>query len=276
MTLRKTLLAGGMAAALGVSGLAGAATLHTQANLPASVTFTPLAIPNSTSATVLYDQTVDLSTSGLPVQFFGDSYDAEGADDFVVPSGGWDVTSVAAVFFGPNIPGAITTTSAVNFYADAGGLPGAAACSYPAAPTTLDPAGFTMITLPSTCSLTAGTYWVGIMPDVDYATYGQSYWLMTNSQTNSMAAWRNPGGGFGTCPSWGSIASCLSSTLPDFAFAIIGEEGATGGGGTTPPGGTPGTGPAGVPTLGQWGAGLGIGLLALLGLFGLRRREMEG
>ena len=77
---------------------------------------------------VLYDQYDNAGGTSLVAQDFEssfDAYDAEGADDFVVPSGEtWNVDEVdiLGVYF--NGPGP-SDSFHVFIYADAGGLPGA-------------------------------------------------------------------------------------------------------------------------------------------------------
>src|SRR5690606_37729091 len=116
----------------------------------------------------------NLGTNGAPVQNFSssyDSYDNEAADDFVVPAGGWTINSIN---MGTTNTGSFAgaTPVAINIYPDAGGLPGTtAACSYPAAPSTVT-ASSTTITLPSSCALAAGTYWLAVAVDFNFVTQG--------------------------------------------------------------------------------------------------------
>ena len=268
MINRKSLLASGIAAAIFTISTAGAATLQT--SHVGAVTQPSFNTPNG--STILFDQTANQSTNGTTAQNFSssyDAYDAEAADDFAVPAGGWTLSSVNLItstsggFTGP-------TTASVNIYPDAAGAPGAtAACSYAAAPATIG-ATTTAITLPTTCALPAGTYWVAISVALDFGVGGQVFW--TNSTVGSLSdgVWRNPGDGFGTgCTNWGTLAACGvgGGVDPGYSFQLLGAVGG-GGGGVIP------YVPAQeLPTLSQWSALLAAGGLALFGLLGLRRRS---
>ncbi|SFM96446.1 hypothetical protein [Dokdonella immobilis] len=263
MSYSKSLLAGSIAAAVFAMSTAGAAVpqashagVAVQPNFPA---------PNG-AAIVLYDQTDSASGNGAPAQNFEasyDAYDSEGADDFVVPASGWTVTQVNLV---TTITTPLTTTAAVNIYPDAGGVPGGTAtCSYPSAAADVT-AGGTTITLPTSCALGAGTYWVAATVDVDFASNGQLFWSNRTIQSNSPAVWRNPGDGFASgCTTFTAMTTCGvgGGTNPDFLFQIVGTAGG---------GGVPAEPARELPTLSQWSALLAAGGLALLGMFGLRRR----
>ncbi|MGA7296318.1 MAG: hypothetical protein WBW92_02245 [Rhodanobacteraceae bacterium] len=261
MNCRKTLLAAGVATAMFAVSSAGAVTLQSShPTTPHAVSF-----PNATTASVLYDQTDNASGNGAPAQNFEtayDAYDSEGADDFVVPAGGWTLTE-ADLVTSTSGPFTGTTTATVNIYPDAAGQPGASpVCSFPGATATVG-AATTTIPLTGGCSLGAGTYWLAVQIDLDLATNGQIFWSDRSTQSNSAGVWRNPNDGFGSgCTNWDTLANCgVGGSFPDYLFQLVGNVG----------GGLPPYTP--VPTIGQWGAGLGVAGLALLGLFGLRRRR---
>ena len=56
-----------------------------------------------------------------------------------------------------------------------------------------------VITLTSAVTLTPGTYWVSVQARMDFGTGGQFGWQDRTVQSNSGAAFENPGGGF-ACP----------------------------------------------------------------------------
>lgn len=261
---RKTLLASGIATAIFAVSSVSAAPLQSSHASPAlSPTFN---VPFG--STVLYDRVGNDSGNGAPVQNFSSSYDAydsEGADDFVVPAGGWTISSFNMV---TTVGTPLTTVASVNIYPDAAGMPGTApACSYAAAPANVTATG-TTITLPTTCPLAAGTYWFAVSVDVDFGTGGQIFWSNRTDQANSLSVWRNPADGFGSgCTNWDTVPNCaVGGSFPDFQFQVVGAVGAGGGG-------TPYVAPAQLPTMSQWSALLAVGGLALLGLFGVRRRS---
>ena len=177
---------------------------------------------------VLYDQTSNSAGNGAPDQDFEtsfDAYDSEGADDFVVPAGTmWSVDGV-------NIVGTTGGNSAsvdVAFYADNATFPAAApTCSYPGL-TTFTGSGSLSITLPTTCDLGEGNWWVAIQVNQDYGTSGQHFWSNRSVQSNNGAVWRNPGDGFATgCIAWDRMITCGvgGGASPDFLFQILGTAG---------------------------------------------------
>ena len=101
------------------------------------------------------------------------------------------------------------------------------------------------ITLTSPAVLAPGTYWVSVQTRMDLTVGGQWGWTDRTVQSNNPAAWQNPGGGFGVCPSWGVRQVCLGSPAgePDQMFRLLG---------TTGGGGTPTATPTGTPCTGQY------------------------
>ncbi|HOX72255.1 MAG: hypothetical protein WAS23_07870 [Dokdonella sp.] len=262
MILRKSLLATSVAVAVMAVSSVNAAPFQASNTGPAVQP--SFATPNG--STVLYDQTDSAAGNGAPVQNFEasfDAYDSEGADDFVVPAGGWTVSSFNFV---TTVGTPVTTTAALNVYADAAGLPGGApVCSAAAAVADVTATG-TTVTLPAPCVLGAGTYWVALTVDVNFGTNGQIFWSNRSVQTNSPGVFRNPGDGFASgCTDWAAMTTCGvgGGASPDFLFQVVGAVG--GGGEPFVPG-------IALPTMSQWSALLAAGGLALLGMFGLRRR----
>jgi hypothetical protein len=196
---------------------------------------------------ILYDQYDNAGTNATSSQDFEvslDAFDDELADDFVVPGGqSWSVESIDAdgVYFNGFGP---AQNFNVRFYNNAGGLPGALVASrigstYVQGGTTFS------ITLSPAVSLAAGTYWVSVQARQDFTPAGQWGWTDRTVQSNSAAAWQNPGGGFGVCTTWGQRgATCgIDNGVPDQVFRL---NGTTGGGTPTPtPTATPTATPGG-------------------------------
>ncbi len=202
-----------------------------------------------TVGTVLYDQS-GTAENGAPVQNFQSAFsafDAQGADDFIVTdAAGWDVSgfNFQVAFIDQNGQPAQPPASivyAIDVYADAGGAPGAASCSYPSVTGALNAGARNLsIALPAICSLTQGAYWVSMTPVFDYPP--QSFWSnASGAAIGSAGVWRNPSGGFGTaCSSWSELSMCITSSSfsigggnPNYLFQVIG---AVGGGGCDPSG----------------------------------------
>jgi hypothetical protein len=187
-----------------------------------------------------------------------DAYDAQAGDDFVIPAGETWTIDYVAVLGSFSIAGPGQTVN-IEFYADSGGLPGAAVCSYPGVvPLDVNDPNFAA-NLPTDCVLTAGTYFVSVQGQLDYGTSGQWFWTQNGSSNGYAWVFRNPLNGFGTgCVTWTDGTTCIPTSLgPDQAFLL----GGTGGGGGE------------VPTVSAWG----LVVLALVGLaigtvmFGRRR-----
>src|SRR5436190_13830788 len=179
---------------------------------------------------VLYDQTSTPSTIATGSQNFepaNDAFDDQLADDFVVPGGQtWSIqqVNVGGVYF--NGPGPASSVNVV-FYADSATLPGTAECTYTNLPMT-DSAGNFNITLPVACTLSSGTHWVSVQANMNFTPNGQWGWTDRSPQSNSGAAWRNPGGGFpGGCTSYGRRTTCVGDApAPDQIFQLLGDASA--------------------------------------------------
>jgi Kelch motif len=186
---------------------------------------------------VLYDQYNNASTVASLSSTFTDfpTFSADLADDFVVPGGQtWNVESIDAdgVYF--NGPGPAASFN-VFFYADNAGLPGTQV--YAAANQTFTQNGSTFtVTLPTAAVLSAGTYWVEIQGNMTFNPNGEWGWTDRTVQSNSPAAWQNPGGGFGFCPTWTVKTVCIPTAGgPDQVYRLNG----TSSGGTPTPTPTP-------------------------------------
>ena len=179
---------------------------------------------------VLYDQYNNASTAASLSSTFTDfpTFSADLADDFVVPGGEtWNVQSIDAdgVYF--NGPGPAASFN-VFFYADNGGLPGAQVFSATNQPFTQNSSTFT-VNLASPAVLTAGTYWVEMQGNMTFNPNGEWGWTDRTVQSNNPAAWQNPGGGFGMCPTWTVKTICIPTAGgPDQVYRL---NGTIGGGG---------------------------------------------
>ena len=214
---------------------------------PARICVRSLRMPQSPQV-VLYDQYNNASTTGSLSATFDDfpTFNADLADDFVVPGGQtWNVESIDAdgIYFNGAGP---AFNWNVFIYADNAGLPGAQVFSATNQPVSVVGTTFT-VTLPVPAVLTAGTYWIEIQANMDFATQGEWGWTDRTVQSNSPAAWQNPGGGFGLCPSWTSKLICIPTAGgPDQVYRLNG----TMGGPTPTPTPTPTCTPGGSP--GPW------------------------
>jgi hypothetical protein len=182
---------------------------------------------------ILYDQYDNISGTATLSATFTDfaTFNADLADDFVVPSGeSWTVESIDAdgIYFNGAGP---ADSWNVFIYTDAGGLPGGLVASQMGLPATVVGSTFTVNFAPSV-ALTGGTYWIEIQANMTFATEGEWGWTDRTVQSNSPAAWQNPAGGFGLCPSWTNKLVCVPTAGgPDQVYRI---NGTTGNGTPTP------------------------------------------
>jgi hypothetical protein len=185
---------------------------------------------------ILYDQYNNPGPNASSSQDFEaafDPFDDELADDFIVPGGqSWSVESVDAdgVYFNGLGP---ALSFNVRFYTNAGGnLPGTLVESRIGQSYVQGGSTFS-ITLSPAVNLAAGTYWVSVQCRMDFAAGGQWGWTDRTVQSNEGAAWQNPGGGFGVCPTWTRKPICIPTTSgPDQVYRL---NGTMGGGGTPTP-----------------------------------------
>src|SRR5437764_4439515 len=214
----------------------------------------PLLPPPKAPQVVLYDQYdnagANATFSGTFTDFTG--FDADLADDFVVPGGQtWNVESIDAdgVFF--NGPGPANSFN-VFIYTNSGTLPGTQVYSTTNQPYVQNGTTFT-VNLSPAAVLSAGTYWIEIQANMTFSVGGQWGWTDRTVQSNSPAAWQNPGGGFGVCTTWGARGdTCgIDPGVPDQVYRI---NGTIGGGTPTPsPSATPTS--TGTPSSCSWAAG---------------------
>lgn len=194
------------------------------------------------------------------------AYDAELADDFVIPAGG----SRTIVSFQPSF---MSSTGLpvwegpviMNVYADAGGAPGALIFSESFFnPIVNDP--LISVNCPP---LAPGTYWISAVVDQDFLdptgapTFGQAFQDVSNTNTAGpgVVHWRNPGNAFGSgCTAFMPLIGCLGVPNPGAAFNLnlseeIIEEVAP------------------IPTMGEWGLiVLGI-MLLIFGLVAVNQKQ---
>jgi hypothetical protein len=177
--------------------------------------------------TMLYNQNSNSTGTGLVSQNFtsgsySPTYNAQGADDFVVPSGKWKVqeVDVSGLYFNGYGPAA---SEEVQFFKDKHGKPGHMVADINGIQGTDNAGSFTM-KLGKGASLKAGTYWVSVIANCSFVGgCGEWGWETNGTIHGNPAMWQNPDGGFGTtCSSWGTIGSCLGYT-GDFMFDLQGK-----------------------------------------------------
>jgi hypothetical protein len=180
----------------------------------------------------LYDQNINDNGVGIVSQNFNSSvsiYDSQGADDFTVPKGHtWTIkeVDVSGVYFNGSGP---ATSEEVQFYKDKGGLPSGKALADCKNIVGADSGGSFAIKIPKGCKvkLGAGHYQVSVIANLGGVGAGGEWgWLTNNEVAKDPAAWQNQGGGFGICPTWGVMTTCIGAAGEggDFAFALKGKD----------------------------------------------------
>ena len=176
---------------------------------------------------VLYDQYDNAGGAASLSATFTDfpTFSSDLADDFVVPGGEtWNVESIDAdgTYFNGSGP---ATDWNVFIYTDSGGLPGTQIYSTTNIPIAQVGTTFTANLSPPAV-LTAGTYWIEIQANMTFGTQGEWGWSDRTVLSNNPAAFQNPGGGLGVCPTWApKLAVCIpTASGPDQVYRINGTD----------------------------------------------------
>jgi hypothetical protein len=173
---------------------------------------------------VLYDQSGNDFGSAVVSQDFEtdfDSYDAELADDFTVPDGPiWRVKEidVTGQYFSGSGP---VRSVNVIFYSDKSGVPGKVVHEFDNRKV-IDNTGSFAIALPKAIWMKPGRYWVSVVANMDFTTGGEWGWETQTTSQGGAALWQNPGGGFGSCTTWGTTGNCVSNGAGDLMFTLRG------------------------------------------------------
>ena len=151
------------------------------------------------------------------------AFDDQVADDFVVdllPLNVFYITEVR-VMGEYSQGGGPASSFNVYLYRDATGhLPGELIQSRLNQPYTGTPPDFT-INLTSGL-FDPGTYWISVQAVQNFNPNGQWFWHNRTVQSNSGAAWQNPGDGYGTgCVTWNRKNACMPDQVsPDQVFSL--------------------------------------------------------
>ena len=151
------------------------------------------------------------------------AFDDQAADDFVVdllPLHVFYITQVR-VMGEYSQGGGPASSFNVYFYRDAPGhLPGELIFALLNQPYTGTPPDFT-INLTSGL-FDPGTYWISVQAVQNFNPNGQWFWHNRTIQSNSGAAWQNPGDGYGTgCVTWNRKNACMPDQVsPDQVFSL--------------------------------------------------------
>jgi cell division septation protein DedD len=184
-----------------------------------------LRAPNCTTLSQ-YDNAATEPPLGIGSQQFEPAltaFDDQAADDFVVnllPLNFFYITEVR-VMGEYSQGGGPASSFNVYLYRDAPGhLPGELIQALLNQPYTGTPPDFT-IQLTSGL-LDSGTYWISVQAVQNFNPNGQWFWHNRTVQSNSGAAWQNPGDGYGTgCVTWNRKNACMPDQVsPDQVFSL--------------------------------------------------------
>ena len=146
---------------------------------------------------------------------FLDAYDAELADDFVVPAGVRGISTASTSRASTAAVQGPATSVNVRVYEDAAGLPGVTVTARLNLAFT-GGASF-VVTLDPAVRLGPGHFWISVQANEDFVQAGQWGWIDRLVKSGEGAAWQNPGGGFGICPAWGTRSTTcnIDEAAPD-------------------------------------------------------------
>jgi hypothetical protein len=65
------------------------------------------------------------------------------------------------------------------------------------------------VKLKKAVSLKKGNYFVSVVANMTLSAGGQWGWELTSNQIGNIDQWENQGGGFGVCPTWGDVLTCV-------------------------------------------------------------------
>lgn len=215
---------------LPVAGVSAAALVAAASFVPASAQGTHVSSATSHGASSTtsyvgascYSQGDALDGNGISSQNFEaafDAYDDMAADDFKVGKKGCTVKTVVAA--GTYSAAGPAVSANVTFYKDKNGKPGSVIKSK-VGKIKNDNAGTLTLSLGKKgVKLAKGTTWVSVQVNMDFGTSGQWYWSTATDGGGNPGQWQNPGGGFGTCPTWDDVLTCVTgSTSNEFSFSL--------------------------------------------------------
>ena len=186
-----------------------------------------LRAPNCTTLSQ-YDNAATEPPLGIGSQQFEPAmaaFDDQVADDFAVNVPEHNVFYITQVRVMGEYSQGGGPASAFNvyLYRDAPGhLPGELILSLLNQPYTGTPPDFT-IDFPTPLGLfDPGTYWISVQAVQNFNPNGQWFWHNRTIQSNSGAAWQNPGDGYGTgCVTWNRKNACMPDQVsPDQVFSL--------------------------------------------------------
>jgi hypothetical protein len=229
--MKTVLLATAAVLALSAGSVASAAGSH-PAMAVTGGKISPI-VGHDPSNVVLWNQNSNSNGEGIDSQNFSSTfqqYDTQSADDFVVPAGAvWKIkeVDVTGLYFGGSGP---ATSEEVIIWKKAKGMPSQTRLFDVNNIKGADSAGSFVIKIPkgSPIKLRGGakgkTYWLSVVANCNFAGCGEWGWENNATITGNQGMFQNPNGGFGVCPTWGTIANCVGATDADFMFELQGTS----------------------------------------------------
>ena len=182
----------------------------------------------------LYSQNSNFGYAIISQNFsssFSATYDAEAADDFVVPKGQvWSIkgVDVTGAYFSGSGP---ATSEVITFYFDNSNKPGKPLGKSQTVNCTDGAGSFACalnrpIKLDNSAGKTRARYWVSVVVNMAFTAGGEWGWLANTVTHNDPGKWQNPGDGFGSgCTRWTDTSTCIPTAgSDDFAFDLKGSR----------------------------------------------------
>ena len=181
-----------------------------------------------------YDNPGAVAVSSQNFEAVYDIYDDVAADDLIVPANTkWTISGMAVqgAYFNPGDGPADSFN--VLVYTDTAGKPGTLRVTRSNMNFTLNGTDQFRIKISPPINIPSSPssrhLWFGVQANLDAGTGGQWGWTDRTVQCNSPAAWENPGGGFGVCPNWDVLDTCLAGLNDgdDLVFLVAGTASLT-------------------------------------------------
>jgi hypothetical protein len=184
---------------------------------------------------ILYNQYDNSGAVALNSQNFEaayDAYDDQAADDFFVPANtSWKIVGVGIQGLYFNGPGPADSFN-IFLYTDTANEPGVLRITRSNMAYTLNGTDQFRIKVNPAINVPASPsprhLWISVQANLDFAggLGGQFGWTDRTIANNSGAAWQNPGGGFGVCPSWDILDNCFGGLNDgdDMVYLLVGTS----------------------------------------------------
>jgi hypothetical protein len=212
MRSRTFAVAGVTAAALAAAtAFAGTASAHNTGGAAVTqhaVSQTAVAKVDAKACYTNNDPSGDTGIGVTSANYSDDStLDTQGAADFTVKKK-CVISKVTTTGIYYNGSGPATDVNVI-FYKNKKGVPGAVVKEYDNLKYTDSTGTGALAVKIKKTTLKKGKYFVTVAANMTLGSGGQWGWELTSNQKGAIDQWENQGGGFGVCPTWDDILTCV-------------------------------------------------------------------